>query len=107
MRLLAIILLSLALAPNASALRCGSDLVKKGDHISQVLDKCGEPDYEEKWVEEQIIHRKPHRLLPPEQIIGAVVVTLWTYNFGTREFMRQLRFENGRLVDIDTLDYGY
>ncbi len=106
MRLLTIILL-LSFAAAAQALRCGNDLVQKGDHITEVLEKCGEPDYREKWIEDAIIHRRPHRLLPPEHTIGSVVVSLWTYNFGRRQFMRELRFENGRLVDIETLDYGF
>lgn len=37
----------------------------------------------------------------------SVSVKQWTYNFGSRRFMRQLRFENGILKDIETLKYGY
>jgi hypothetical protein len=29
------------------------------------------------------------------------------YNFGTSKFMRKLRFEDGVLVEISVLDYGY
>lgn len=101
------ILLLLSMAAGAQALRCGTDLIQKGDHITEVKRKCGEPEYQEKWVEDRIIHRRPHRLLPYERTIGSVVITLLTYNFGTRTLMRELRFENGRLVRIETLDYGY
>lgn len=100
-------LLLLSFAAGAQALRCGTDLVQKGDHITEVRKKCGEPDHQEKWIEDRIIHRRPHRLLPYESTIGSVVITLWTYNFGTRTLMRELRFENGRLVRIETLNYGY
>ncbi|MGE3533156.1 MAG: DUF2845 domain-containing protein [Steroidobacteraceae bacterium] len=31
----------------------------------------------------------------------------WVYNFGSRKFMRQLRFEDGVLVEIKILEYGY
>ncbi|MBD3649516.1 MAG: DUF2845 domain-containing protein [Pseudomonadales bacterium] len=106
MRIVTIFLL-LSLSPPAAALRCGSDLVTEGDHVTEVLDKCGEPDYREKWVEDRLILRRPHPLLPYEQSAGAVVVNLWTYNFGRRQFMRELRFENGRLVHIERLNYGF
>lgn len=106
MRIISIILM-LSLSPTAAALRCGTELVTKGDHVSEVLHKCGEPDYREKWVEDRFILHKPHPLLPHEQSVGAVIVNLWTYNFGRRQFMRELRFENGRLVDIERLDYGF
>jgi len=104
---IASVLLLLSFGSAALAMRCGNNLVMEGDHISKVLDECGQPDYREKWVENRIIHRRPHALLPPEQTVGAVIVSLWTYNFGRRNFMRELRFENGRLVHIETLDYGF
>ena len=31
----------------------------------------------------------------------------WTYNFGPQQFMRILRFQNGRLMDIELGGYGY
>ena len=31
----------------------------------------------------------------------------WEYNLGTGQFIRYLRFENGRLIRITTGDYGY
>ncbi|HIE82372.1 MAG TPA: DUF2845 domain-containing protein, partial [Dehalococcoidia bacterium] len=30
-----------------------------------------------------------------------------TYNFGSRRFMRSIRFENGIVTSIETLGYGY
>ena len=44
---------------------------------------------------------------PPRIYKRSVSVRQWTYNFGVRQFMRQLRFENGILKDIETLKYGY
>ncbi len=34
-------------------------------------------------------------------------VELWTYNFGPNKFMRRIRFEDGLVVEIETLGYGY
>ena len=36
-----------------------------------------------------------------------VPVETWVYNFGPSKFMRKLRFEDGVLVEIKVLDYGY
>lgn len=106
MRIFTLVLL-LSITVSTQALRCGTHLVQKGDHITEVKRKCGEPVHQEKWLEDRIILRKPHRLLPHEHRLGSVVVTLLTYNFGSRSLMRELRFENGRLVKIESLDYGY
>jgi hypothetical protein len=100
-----IVLVSIALP--GYALRCGTHLVDEGDHYGEVLEKCGKPTFEEKWVEARIIHVKPHPLLHRELTAGSVLIQLWTYNRGSSQFMRQLRFENGILRRIETLDYGY
>ena len=31
----------------------------------------------------------------------------WTYNFGPYQLMRQVRLENGFVVDVKNLGYGY
>jgi uncharacterized protein YvpB len=36
-----------------------------------------------------------------------VRVEIWTYNFGPHKLMRRLRFDDGELVEIETLGYGY
>jgi hypothetical protein len=32
---------------------------------------------------------------------------LWTYNLGPSKLMVRLRFEDGLLVDVETLSHGY
>ncbi len=34
-------------------------------------------------------------------------VEIWTYNFGPYKLMREIRFVDGRVEDIETLGYGY
>jgi hypothetical protein len=46
------------------------------------------------------------RGLEQEQVVP-VNVEEWLYNFGPQYFMQLLRFENGRLVEIRNLGYGY
>ena len=103
--LTALFLISLSLP--GYAFRCGTHLVDRGDHYGEVLKRCGKPTFEEKWVENRFIHVRPHPLLPYQLTTGGVVIQLWTYNRGSKQFMRQLRFENGILKKIETLDYGY
>ncbi|QIT56104.1 DUF2845 domain-containing protein [Aquisalimonas sp. 2447] len=40
---LAVLLLAASGTVAADHMRCGNDLVLKGDHVSQVHSKCGEP----------------------------------------------------------------
>ncbi len=92
------------------ALRCGVHLVREGDHYIEVLKKCGEPTLQERWLEEQLVSRRIHPVLPKHYRhvnTEGVVVQLWTYNFGRQKFMQQLRFENGFLERIEKLDYGF
>ena len=36
-----------------------------------------------------------------------IVIEEWIYNFGSNRFMTLLRFENGRLTTIETLEKGF
>jgi len=102
-------LLLLSMEP-AWALRCSPFLVLEGDYEFQVLRKCGEPDYYESRVEYRWIPAPVYGLTPPGPAYGALVpvyVDVWIYNFGPQRFMQRLIFENGRLIQIKDLGYGY
>ena len=102
---LALVCVTLLTAHSAHAdsigMRCGAQLIVKGFHETQVRALCGEPDSVSTY--HYHVHTGPnssdnHRDIP---------VTEFVYNFGPRKFMRLLRFENGRLVRIESLGYGY
>lgn len=113
--------LALAVSEPAAAFRCGSRLVTEGDPASKVLRFCGEPES----VQERVIYRKgltrPPRggLRGPggvdrqaevvfyDESVVEVVVEEWTYNRGPHKLMRLVRFENGVVVAVLTLGYGY
>lgn len=94
-----------------SALRCGSDLVLKGDRKIEVLNVCGEPEFIEKWEEETVTYITGEK----DEIRGDLIVGRgtnigksniahveeWTYNFGSRSFIQYLTFVNGRLKKIE------
>lgn len=92
---------------SAYALRCGSTLVSEGDHKIDVLQKCGDPVSIDTRTAHKIIqtHRKYHA--GQRELVIPITIEEWVYNFGPRRFMHWLRFENGRLVKIRALQYGY
>jgi hypothetical protein len=97
----AVLVVSFSLATPALALRCGSDLVHKGDHVIEVLNKCGEPMWRERW-EDEIIERRFFDTLERQ----TVVMEEWLYDFGPTRLLHILRFRNSRLESIATGDRG-
>ena len=97
-----------ATAVQADSLRCGSKLVSEDDTRAQVLAKCGEAAD----VQHSSVWRVPlvwiggRRIRAGNDLIE-VPVELWIYNFGPHKFMRRVRFEDGLVVDVETLGYGY
>jgi len=108
---ISLIILILLIPSVSSALRCGSNLVLKGDRKIEVLKTCGEPEFIEKWEEETVIHITNEkdeilRDLIIEREIGIGKSTVlrfeeWTYNFGSSRFIQYLTFVNGKLKKID------
>ena len=92
----------------AHAFRCGDKLVEEGDTRAEVRARCGEPVE----ITYGSILRAPVYWWHGQPIrVGSdpveVPVEIWLYNFGPNRFMRRLRFEDGELVEIETLGYGY
>jgi hypothetical protein len=113
---LAILLIVLIGNLAASDLRCGSRLVSIGDYRYDVLRKCGDPVNVETWEEVRIrrdlllsfpLTQEQELFLRSPLAKELVTIEEWQYNFGHTQFMRYLRFENGRLRRIMTGDYGY
>jgi hypothetical protein len=92
----------------ALAFRCGSRLVTEGDQAAAAIAICGPPTD----ISRSTILRAPWVWrngrafrVPGDQI--EVVVETWTYNFGPDRLMQRLRIEDGVVVEIRTLGYGY
>lgn len=105
-----------AAVEDASAFRCGNRLANIGDTKGEVLRSCGEPTWRDVWGEDRIERVVGYPYAVGSYYVGTripiytvvhVIVEEWTYNLGPNQFMRILRFENNRLVDIQTGDYGY
>jgi len=106
---LVVALLFLVAAPaRADGFRCGTKLVVEGSTRGEVIARCGEPTD----VERRSILRRPvlWRYGRPYHLSDDLVevpVETWTYNLGPSKLMRRLRLEDGVVVEIDTLGYGY
>lgn len=101
---------------SVSRFECGSRLVAVGDSRFEVLRKCGEPSWRDAWEEERLerVGGVPYfdgspfyASRVPILVNVHVLVEEWVYNRGSSRFMRILRFENNRLVDIQVGDYGF
>ncbi len=111
-----LLLTAVLLNGTAHAFQCDGKLVSKRNTKFEVLRKCGEPDYIDSWEEERAVRGYGRFEMPrsggiPETqapIVSVIHVQVekWLYNFGPNRFMQVLRFENGKLVDITTGDYG-
>jgi hypothetical protein len=108
--------LLLLLSEPANALRCGSKLVQKGMHESQVIRICGEPVSTRHvgFVLKSYYRSQRSRTSSslPTYYYGygyptELPVTEMLFNFGPRKLMRRLSFEGDRLVRIETAGYGY
>jgi uncharacterized protein DUF2845 len=93
----------------ADGFRCGTKLVTEGASRSEVASKCGEPT--DVTNTRSVLRRPVIWSYGRPNYIGddfiEIPVEIWVYNLGPNKLMRQLRFEGGFLVDIDTLGYGY
>lgn len=96
----------MVLPVTGSAFYCGNNLISKGDHVLEVVEHCGEPQYREEYVVRKSVLLRHHHLLPYYSDIKPVTVREWTYNFGRRKFMRKIRFEDGIVKRIETLRRG-
>jgi hypothetical protein len=104
-----VIITGLVAAAPAHAFRCGTKLVSEGDTRSQVLSKCGKPT---ETIEQRPLYRRPVSWIGGRPYYLSsdfveVVVESWIYNFGPHKLMRRVRFEDGLVVEIETLGYGF
>lgn len=117
LRLTGWLLTAAVMAAPAYGLWCDHQLVSIGDRKFQVRAKCGPPDDIDERVEYLAIGAYegrygigPYRYYYPAPELRYApfkLVEEWTYNFGPNSLMQLLRFENGVLVDIRSLEWGY
>jgi len=104
----AIALTVMAAPAMADSIRCGNRLVVDGDTVGKLRSRCGDP---------AVISRSTVLHPPVIWVNGRplrtgfaaveVPVETWEYNFGPRRLIQRVRIEDGLVVSIDTLGYGY
>lgn len=100
-RLVAIPLAFMA-SDDASAFRCGTNLVSIGDAKISVLQKCDKPAWIDRWSEEVIDHPDTdveHRILRINE--------RWVYNPGPNRYVRIVTFVDGHVTNIETGGRGF
>jgi hypothetical protein len=102
-----------------AGMRCGTKLVHEGDTKADVIHKCGEPSFVESWGEEHVwrdynyvpiysTHNGRYRWYREPFLVKELIrIEEYRYNFGSTQFIRYLRFENGILKKITVGDYGF
>jgi Protein of unknown function (DUF2845) len=105
---LAALLLAVAVPASADGMRCGSKLVTTGDPRAKVRQFCGEPtDVQTRSILRRPVFNFGGRVYSYGDGYVEVPVEIWTYNFGPYKLMREIRFVDGRVENIETLGYGY
>lgn len=83
---------------------CKGGIVSVGTTAGEVIYKCGEPSFTSQREQTSIEHGVVgHR----GNLYTTSTVDDWTFNFGPNEFQYRLLLENGRVISIESLDYGY
>jgi hypothetical protein len=105
MRLLCgILCTTLFASASAGTLLCGTRVISEGVSSAEVLARCGEPVQ----VDRSVVLRS---VATPEfgasGILSEVHVEVWLYNFGPDKLMQRVRFEDGTVVRIESLGYGF
>ncbi|MGH8131410.1 MAG: DUF2845 domain-containing protein [Steroidobacteraceae bacterium] len=95
-------------AAAADSFRCGTRLVSDGDSTDKVEALCGPPtDIQRREVLQRPIRWIRGRPFYTSFELVPIPVEYWTYNLGPHKLMRRLKFEDGLLVDVETLNHGY
>ncbi len=87
-------------------------LVRVGDRMGEVQNRCGEPDAVSTRIEKRKVKHRYSRWVGgvEESIVEEVEVEVpldeWTYDLGPQAFIRYVVFENGAVINVTTGGYG-
>ena len=105
----AVVLLAFSGYAGAESMECDNKIISQGDSISKVATLCGNPTQVDRTT---LVRAASGGYINGQWVASAgaqieIPVEVWLYNLGPDRLMRQIRFEEGRVVKIETLDYGY
>ena len=88
---------------DTGTMMCAKGIVSIGTTAGEVLATCGQPA--------PATSREDRRVAREWQSGGRRLTTVsiddWIFTFGPNQFQYQVILENGRVVRIESLDYGY
>ncbi len=87
---------------HADSFSCEGGIVSTDDRSSDVMAKCGSPDFRDSHQEEVV-----QRLDQDTKQKLYITVDEWTYNLGPNQLTRIVVLKNGRVAEIRTGSYGY
>jgi hypothetical protein len=87
---------------HADSFSCDGGIISTDDRNSDVMAKCGTPDFRDSHQEELV-----QRLDDDTKQKLYITVEEWTYNLGPNQFTRIVVLKNGRVVEIRIGSYGY
>jgi hypothetical protein len=88
----------------AGTLVCGTRVISEGSSSAEVLARCGEPAQIDR---SSVLHGFTTPDTAPSGVLIEVHVEVWLYNFGPDKLMQRIRFEDGTVVRIESLGYGF
>jgi uncharacterized protein DUF2845 len=92
----------------AQSFRCNDKIISEGTSRAKVAALCGDPAQID---QQPVLYRA---IAPAGRRSGLTLdttvqiqVEVWIYNFGPDRLMQRVRFEDGYIVRIDSIGYGY
>lgn len=93
------LILAMSQSTYAESLRCNGDIVEEGDTKTDVLRKCGEPEFKDTYCE-----KIPYKLKQNDGNYGLIDrcenVDVWAYNPGKGQFWTNLYFAEGKVREM-------
>jgi hypothetical protein len=93
----AVLLSSYGYALDTDTMICRNGIVFRGETMPEAINKCGPPSIADRCLESTLDY--------DASIV--IIVDNWLYNFVPNVFMYSIRFENGRVKKIESLNYGF
>ena len=90
-----------------AAFYCGRRLVSVGDPQYKIQQVCGDPDDRQWRVTYRTQSTQNAVSGAPTTIAVPIVIEVWLYDFGPQRLVEEVSFENGRVVAVQSLGYGY
>lgn len=92
----------------AQSLRCDDKIISEGTSRAEVVALCGDPiQVDQKTVYYRPIGSQGSQINRLASAVVEVQVEVWIYNFGPNRLMQRIRFEDGLVVRIESLRYGF